>query len=152
MNKNVSSLVVQNPRVELIIKFWDATIRSKDACWSVELYMELTLLVNRKQRATSSILFHLNSFQCNHLPLQWQLHSRNLVCFSVLFEMIPLNNSSEGIRRNHEKFMRLCATVDPLPLHQSWVNLACRINSYHSRWTGQQGKWFHKVSFLRRPH
>lgn len=46
--QELSALDVQNPRVELIIKFQDAALRSRDACWSVALYMVLTLLVNSK--------------------------------------------------------------------------------------------------------
>lgn len=118
--------------------------------WSY-VWCSLCLLTGN-YKATTNILFHLNFFWCNHLPLQWQLHSRNLVCFFILFEMISLNNSSEGIRRNYKKFMRLYPAVDPLPLYQSWVKLAYGINSYYTRWTGQQGKWFYKASFLRIPH
>lgn len=103
-------------------------------------------------RQLQTFFFHLNFFWCNHLPLQWQLHSRNLVCFFILFKMIPLNNSSERNRRNHKKFMSLCLAIDSLPLYQSWLKLACGINSYYRRWTGQQGKWFYKVSVLRISH
>ena len=78
-------MVVQNPRVELIIKFQDATIRSKDACWSVELYMELTLLVNRKQRAT-----------CKH-PFP--------------FELFPMQSSSITVTTSQQKLGLLFCTL-----------------------------------------
>ena len=62
--QEVSALDVQNPRVELIIKFQDAALRSRDVCWSVELYMVLTLLVNSK---TTSNYKHPFPFE----PLMW---------------------------------------------------------------------------------
>lgn len=117
--------------------------------WSY-IWCSLCLLTGN-YKATMNILFHLNFFWRNHLPLQWQLPSRNLVCFFSLFKMIPLNNSSEVFGRNHKKFMRLSPAIDSLPLYQSCLKLACGINSYYRRWTGQEGKWFYEVSFLRIP-
>jgi len=45
--------------------------------------------------------------------------------------------------------MRLGLALGPLPLSQGGLKLVRGIDSYYSRWTGQQSKGFYKVSFLK---
>lgn len=48
-----------------------------------------------------------------------------------------------------QKFTGLSLALDPLPLTQGGLKSAHGMDSYYSRWTGQQGKGFYMVSFLK---
>ena len=45
--------------------------------------------------------------------------------------------------------MRLSLALGPLPLSPGVLKLVCGIDSYYSKWTGQQGMGLYEVSFLK---
>lgn len=101
--KKLVMLDVQNPGVGFIRNFLDVAARGKGAHQSVELCMVLSSPFNRiLQGSHSHFSPHLSFFWCNHPPLRWQLHSRNLVWgFFQTLQNDIIKSFSEGMIWSH---------------------------------------------------